>query len=153
MISPVAGFIGGAFQTIGDTVRTIFGGIGDFIGGVFRNIVGVIRGPINTVIGFLNQAIDGANVVGGAFGVKIGHIPMLATGGTITGSGSVIVGERGPELLNLPTGASVVPLDGSVSVAGGKGDTVNNYDITINEATDPLGVEGRIAASLRKFKG
>jgi hypothetical protein len=35
----------------------------------------------------------------------------LADGGNITSSGSVLVGELGPELLSLPTGAKVTPLD------------------------------------------
>ena len=38
----------------------------------------------------------------------------------ITQSGSAIVGERGPELLSLPRGASVAPLKG-----GGAGMTIN----------------------------
>lgn len=38
-------------------------------------------------------------------------IPELATGGVLTQGGTVLVGERGPELLNLPTGAKVTPLD------------------------------------------
>jgi len=38
------------------------------------------------------------------------HIPGLASGGTITGAGIVRVGERGPENLFLPGGATVAPL-------------------------------------------
>lgn len=150
VIKPVGDFIVGAFTNISNAVQSIFGGIGKFIGDVFRNIVNAIKGPINTVIGFLNQAIDGANIVGGAFGVKIAHIPMLAEGGRITGSGSVIVGERGPELLNLPSGASVVPLD-HPSAATSSGHGVNIENIEINEAEDPLGAPGRISAELRKW--
>jgi hypothetical protein len=37
-------------------------------------------------------------------------LPALAAGGTITAPGSVLVGERGPEILSLPAGASVAPL-------------------------------------------
>jgi TP901 family phage tail tape measure protein len=37
--------------------------------------------------------------------------PGLATGGTVTKSGWTWVGERGPELLNLPRGSQVIPLD------------------------------------------
>lgn len=37
-------------------------------------------------------------------------LPQLASGGDILESGKVIVGEEGPEMLNLPRGASVVPL-------------------------------------------
>ncbi|OXM99874.1 tape measure protein [Bifidobacterium vansinderenii] len=40
-----------------------------------------------------------------------GIIPMLAKGGTVTQSGTVMVGERGPELLRLPQGAQVRPLE------------------------------------------
>ncbi|WP_309479078.1 phage tail tape measure protein [Brevibacillus agri] len=37
------------------------------------------------------------------------RIPGLATGGTVTGSGWTLVGEKGPELLNLPRGSQVIP--------------------------------------------
>ncbi len=37
--------------------------------------------------------------------------PGLASGGKVTSSGSVMVGEKGPEILNLPRGASVTPLE------------------------------------------
>lgn len=40
-------------------------------------------------------------------------IPMLAEGGVITRAGTVLVGERGPELLELPRGAKVTPLSHS----------------------------------------
>jgi hypothetical protein len=38
-------------------------------------------------------------------------IPMLAKGGTIIDPGLTMVGEQGPEILDLPKGASVIPLD------------------------------------------
>jgi hypothetical protein len=44
--------------------------------------------------------------------------PGLATGGTVTNSGRVLVGERGPELLDLPTGASVIPLGSRTGASG-----------------------------------
>jgi hypothetical protein len=77
---------------------------------------------------------------------------MLAKGGVITGSGSVLVGEKGPEILNLGRGASVVPLtaDQKKQGAGGRGGDTN---ITVYESTDPLGSAGRVAAEMRKWKG
>lgn len=123
VIQPVIGWINGAIKTIGDTVSSVFGAIGGFIKSVFDGIVGIIRGPVNAVIGFINTLIDGLNTIkikipdwvpewgGKTIGFNLGHIPMLANGGTITGSGTVMVGERGPELLNLPRGAQVTPLD------------------------------------------
>ena len=38
---------------------------------------------------------------------------MLANGGLIRTSGTVIVGEKGPEMLSLPSGAKVTPIDKS----------------------------------------
>ena len=45
-----------------------------------------------------------------------GPIPGMATGGKTLRGGRVIVGEAGPEILNLPAGATVTPLD---KVGGG----------------------------------
>jgi hypothetical protein len=50
----------------------------------------------------------------------------LEQGGTTTTSGTVLVGERGPEFLNLPRGASVVPLDRASS---GGGETIINIEL------------------------
>jgi len=43
-------------------------------------------------------------------------MPALAKGGDIMTGGSVLVGEKGPEILNLPAGARVKPLDKSGGV-------------------------------------
>jgi len=57
----------------------------------------------------------------------VSGIAGLAEGGTLTTSGSVLVGERGAEILNLPRGASVVPLDRATS--GGSGETIINIEL------------------------
>lgn len=41
--------------------------------------------------------------------LELPGIPGLAGGGTVSRQGAVLVGERGPELLNLPRGATVTP--------------------------------------------
>lgn len=51
-------------------------------------------------------------------------VPALAKGGTIRQPGMALVGEAGPELLQLPRGARVTPLD---RASGG-----NTYNITVN---------------------
>lgn len=50
------------------------------------------------------------------------NMPMLAAGGTVTRRGAAIIGEAGPELLELPRGARVTPLS----------KTGNTYNITVN---------------------
>lgn len=146
----VVNWLTAAFTNIGNVVRDIFGGIGSFISGVFNNIVNFIKGPINTVIGFINKAIDGVNVIGGAFGVNIGHIPKLARGSAFAPN-MYIAGEAGPELIMGAGGSRVYPADQTRRMLdGGEGNTEIN--IEINEATDPLGSAGRVSTELRKWR-
>lgn len=58
----------------------------------------------------------------GGFTLGLPNIPELALGGTVTMGGAAIVGDDGVELLELPTGARVTPLDatGGVGTAGGR---------------------------------
>lgn len=74
-----------------------------------------IRAKIQSALSVTGSTIG---VIGGAVGAAI-KVPGLVTGGTITRAGLTLVGEKGPELLNLPSAASVVPLDGSVGGLGG----------------------------------
>ncbi len=164
VIQPVVNFISSAITNVGNTIKSVFGGIGSFIGAAFQSALNVIRGPINGINSLVNSAISGLNslkvtipnwvpVVGGqTWGLSIPKIPMLATGGNIWRSGSVIVGERGPEILNLPAGASVHPLTGEQKRGGGGDAPLVDGDLIINEAEDPLGSAGRVAAELRKFR-
>lgn len=101
--------------------HSAFTAIGGIVTSIFEGIKGTVKGAVNFIISAINKIIAAANKVtaaGGALGLKvpqIPQIPMLATGGNIVGSGSAIVGEAGPELIDLPRGARVTPLDGSHS--------------------------------------
>lgn len=131
IISPVVNWIVGAFQNIGKVVSDIFGGIGNFIRDTFNAIIGFVKGPVNAIISFINTMIDGLNSIkikipdwvpewgGKTVGFNLAKIPQLADGGTITTGGTVMVGEEGPELLSLPKGASVTPLNGRNNAAVG----------------------------------
>jgi Tape measure protein len=67
------------------------------------------------------------------------HFPGAAGGGTVINQGSVLVGERGPEVLSLPRGAQIAPLSPAFSMAGGWG----NRPIQIQ-----LLVDGRVLAEV-----
>ena len=89
---------------------------------IWSGLKGAVKAPINGVIKIINGFIKGINkrkipdwvpVVGGK-GINIPTIPLLAKGGEIARAGRVIVGDAGPEMLDLPVGAKVTPLrDGS----------------------------------------
>jgi len=102
-----------------NTFGAIFDAIGKHIKNVWDGIVSNIKGAINYIIGAINAFIRGVNNVKvpdwvpgvGGKGINIKEIPMLAKGGEIIQRGHAIVGEAGPELLELPQGAKVKPLN------------------------------------------
>ena len=126
----ITGFLSGAWNTIASAAVSVFTGIGNAIKNVWNGIVGAIKGAINSIISAINSMIRGAvsgvnglingiNSVTGAVGIPAiptftaQQIPMLAQGGLIRTAGTVIVGEKGPEMLSLPKGAKVSPIDKS----------------------------------------
>ena len=126
-IQPIISTVTSVFQGLLDFIKDVFTGnwkgawesIVKMFSSIFTGIVEVAKKPLNAIISLLNGAIDGFNsikipdwvpAVGGK-GIDIPHIPMLANGGDVDSAGMVMVGERGPELLNLPRGARVSPLD------------------------------------------
>ncbi|TYO97039.1 hypothetical protein [Desulfallas thermosapovorans] len=99
-----------------DEVKGWILGVFDSIGAGAKGMANSVIGGINGVIGALNglsvDIPDWVPIYGGqSFGLNIPKIPMLAAGGIITSPGLALVGERGPELVNLPRGAQVNPLD------------------------------------------
>lgn len=150
----IKGVFGGAFDAISGIFKTFSGlfsgdwgkmweGIKQTFGGVWDGIVSIGKGAMNLVIGFVNKMIDSLNTIswtipsyipflgGKSWGFNLSKIPMLADGGNIINGGSAIVGEAGPELVNLPTGARVTPL------------TASGITININDANimDDYGVD------------
>jgi hypothetical protein len=101
-------------------IKAIFTNLRDFIVGIWQGIVQGIKDKINTVLKFINNMINALNKLriklpdwmgGKEIGFNIKNIPLLAEGGTIMKQGLAVVGEKGPELLKLPQGAQVQPLD------------------------------------------
>ena len=70
-------------------------------------------------------------VVYKAVSTIIDAIPGFASGGVSAG-GLTIVGEKGPELLNLSKGSRVHSNNASRKLLSGGGGTVNNFNITVN---------------------
>lgn len=145
IVGAVVGFLGwwnGIWKALGDGWNALWSGFGSIVSGIWNGIIGGIKGYINTLIRLINGVIDGVNLLIGGAGSVIGldlaipNIPMLATGGTITRSGSVIVGENGPELLNLPAGASVNP-----DITAG-GDSITRADLKAFAAEIVAGIQG-----------
>lgn len=114
-----------AVNSIKSTVETVFNTLSGIMQGAFdgvsSGIKGVVNGVIQTIngaIGGINSAIDMVNKLPTPDIPHLGTIPMLATGGTLKRGGAAIVGEKGPELVTLPSGATVHPNGSAFSVTG-----------------------------------
>jgi phage-related protein len=115
----------------------VFEAIGTRIKQIWDGIANNIKSAINFIIKGINGFISGINKIKvpdwvpgvGGKGINIKEIPLLAAGGEIVQKGHVIVGEAGPELLELPQGAKVKPLDKA-------GIILNFYDTKIMSDRD-----------------
>lgn len=114
----------GVVHAVGNTINSVFGAAAGFIKGAFNDVAGAVKGAINGVISAINGFINGVDSLVGALNAipgvhfpRIPNIPHLAAGGTMLQSGLALVGERGPEIVSLPAGASVHP-NGTVPAAG-----------------------------------
>lgn len=106
-----------------EAAKAIYDGVKGWFTDLKDTVWGVIKGMVNAVIGLFNSMINRLNrlsisipdwvpVWGGRnFSPNIPNIPELARGGDIQQAGWAMVGERGPEMLHLPEGARVTPLD------------------------------------------
>lgn len=101
-------------------IKTAFAPIGEFFQGVFESAWNGIKKFINWIIQGLNKLIGGINSFkltvpdwlpggGTTIGFSIPLIPMLAKGTNDFAGGMAIVGEQGPELVNLPRHSQVIP--------------------------------------------
>ena len=121
-----------AFQSIKSILPSIWGGI-----------VNIIKSPLNFVIKMLNSFIGGLNRIKvpdwipgvGGRGISIPEIPMLAKGTNYFKGGMAIVGEQGPELLEIPTGSKVHPNDKTMDLLG-NGINIEVGQLVVREEAD-----------------
>lgn len=92
----------------------LWSGVQEIFSGVWGAIADIFKSKINTIIGLANGVIDGINMISiGDSSPDIPHIAMLAEGGVLT-SGTAIVGEAGPEFVQVSNGRAMVqPLSGN----------------------------------------
>lgn len=123
--------VGKAFGSAGSAIKGAMGGALRYVTGLaskfakagqtlVARLLGGLKGALANGAGFaagigdaLRKWLNDKTLLGDE--VKAGpvkfRLPALARGGDITQRGSVMVGERGPEVLDLPAGARVRPLN------------------------------------------
>lgn len=123
--------ITGFFLGLWNGVKNAITGVGDIFSGVWDAVKSGFKTTIDWVIDGVNTIINGVNTVTGKIPgigghLKIPDIPQLATGTPFWPGGVALVGEHGPEMVNLPSGASVTPNTQTMqALSGGAGGGVN----------------------------
>ena len=145
VLSGVIDFIVGVFTL--DWARA-WEGVEKIFQGIAEGLAGIFKAPINAIIGIINGVVSAINglgfdvpdwvpVIGGQeFKLSIPTIPMLAKGTNYAPGGLAIVGERGPELVNLPRGSRVYSNAESRRMAGGVSLNISKIADTVNIRED-----------------
>lgn len=127
-----------------DSIKNVFGNIGSAISGGINMALDGARSIINKAIGGINSAIGIINAIPG---VNVSEIPYLAHGTNNWGGGMAWINEQGRgELVNLPSGAQVIPHDLSKRMidqyartsASMQNQTITDDDRTINATSTPV---------------
>lgn len=157
--SAVGSWFANIFRNAWNGVKRIWDGAKTFFSNLWEGIKNVFKSGLNGIISFLNLFIRGVNIiltplravimaVGNLFGagwslgdVSIPQIPGLARGGQAKGRGTTLVGEDGPELIDMPEGSTVIPLNRS-SVSLGLEDLNRKLDVLINLLMQPKPKDG-----------
>jgi len=110
----------------GDLIKVLKGFWWYIIPGVLAVGYSIIAGIAALLVTLATSIVVG---IGQAFAHVMGkigsYIPGMATGGLVNKGGIAVVGERGPELVSLPTGSRVHP-----NGYGPSGSTVINVNVT-----------------------
>jgi len=123
-------------------------------GGMFDGIKEAFRSAINWVIRGWNRLefrIPGFKIgpIGyDGFTLGVPDIPLLAKGGRAVSAGLALVGEAGPEIISMPTGASVVPLPAPTSA----GIRESGVTVTVNVAGSVLSDQELAAVVLQYIR-
>lgn len=101
----------------------------------------LMQGVVDGILSMAGSIWDAVQSVIPDPGGGVPFVPGIASGGVIRAGGMAIVGERGPELVHLPTGATVFSNQESQRAFAGGGS--RGGDITIHNVTV---LDGKIVA-------
>lgn len=121
---------------LGGALKIAIEGIGTALSIVVRTVASLISGFEKIIT--LGAKV--ANFVSGTFGGG------KATGGTVAGGTTYLVGEQGPELFTPSASGYIVP-NNKLASSGGSGNTIN---VTVNGAIDPISTARQIANILNR---
>ena len=167
-ISSILGGIAGIIQGVITVIRGIMNGdwssVWNGMSNIATSVVGTIVGALNGIIGILNGIVGAAKKAGEALssmgsGVSAGGLHGVgrnATGTPNWRGGWTTVGEKGPELMNLPRGTQIIPheaslntpMGGSITIAKLADQIVVREDADIDKIGDAVVRKMRLAGAM-----
>lgn len=142
-----------AFKGMGQNIKSFLTNPLESIKSSFKSAFNWIIGKMNGLIGGLNklQVPEWVPLIGGK-GINIPKIPMLYKGTdyfhpTSAWGNMAIVGEEGPELVELPKGAKVNTASETRGILNEKGVTVNIY----TDNASPSEISRKLKNTLRQM--
>jgi phage-related protein len=140
-VNRVRSVVSSVFTALGNIVKGAAGAVragASSIESALNPIITVLRdiaGAAEHAMGMLDSIANKASSVGGIVGKAkglLGHIPGFASGVSNFAGGMALVGENGPELVNLPGGSSVFTNSDSrrmLAGAGGGGPLIGHVTV------------------------
>lgn len=105
------------FNSLPGRILAAVSGFGSLLYNAGRELIGGLVNGIRDAVGSIASAVGG----GVKSALHAAHIPGFAVGTDFAPGGTALVGERGPEIVNLPRGSQVIPND----KIGGSSPTIN----------------------------
>jgi hypothetical protein len=118
-LMPLLDMFGDIFKAIGPIIQLLSVGLAPSLKLISLIVTSIVEG-IKWIFTLGKSGFEGTKAAASAYGNSVmkplqmaGVVstpPGLAVGGTVTGAGSIMVGENGPEILSAKPGATVTPL-------------------------------------------
>ncbi|WP_386684175.1 hypothetical protein [Loktanella sp. R86503] len=122
--------------------------------GAFEGVIGAIKRAAIEYALFGSgtfATIGGGGGAGGLIGAALGAIPGFATGTNNAPGGWATINERGGELVNLPSGAQVIPHDLSARMVDNQSRSQNmTQNIIVNGATGNSEIRQMVAQGVQQ---
>jgi phage-related protein len=126
--SAFSSFKNSVFKWANDTINSIVGAFSELPGKIGSAIGGAIEGAKQNIGNFFGD-------IGNAFSQGF-NIGAFANGTNYAPGGPALVGEEGPEIVNLPRGSQVITADRTERMLSGGGTSVNVGQVIINDGRD-----------------
>lgn len=125
--------LGAALSIAISLIDVLIGSFSSWVNGI-SSAIGMIKDLIGWIGRIKLPDWLGAGSIGGNLKNMFSNLPFFADGVSNFRGGLAVVGERGPELVNLPRGSDVIPSN-QIGSVGRQGATITNY-ITMDRLTD-----------------